>query len=143
MDWVVDFAVQAAEKAAANAENADPGHEPAANGQAGTSGQEEKNQAEQPLFSLDAATATRAEEVGSSSPVEDFDSLVQQGRLDAAFNGLARIIDTLVARSLGDRLGQQPSSDICSWPEALRASNFLHGLKALNERCIDSCLIVM
>lgn len=97
--------MQVSEKEAAGAEQQGPGDEPGEEGTAGPSGQEDgrKRKAEQPLFSLDAAPATRAEEVGSSSPVEDFDSLVRQGRLDTAFEGLARIIDTLVARSLGDR----------------------------------------
>ncbi|KAK9840417.1 hypothetical protein WJX74_009567 [Apatococcus lobatus] len=113
--------LSAAEKAAADAENRDQGDEPAENGQAGTSGQEEEKKDEGPRFNLDAAPTTQAETVGSSSPVEDFESLVQQGRPDIAFNGLARIIETLVARSLGDR----------SFGKALSC------LQALRQGCIQ------
>ncbi len=76
----------------------------AANGdaKAGPADMDEDRKPEQPMFSLDNAPATRAEQVGSSTPVEDFQSL-KRDHPDKAFSGLASIIGTLVARSLGDR----------------------------------------
>ena len=77
--------------------------------QAGPSSMDTDETIMQPMFSLDEAPATRAEGVGSSSPMEDFHSLLQQGQAEKALNGLASIVITLVARSLGHRwAGQNP-----------------------------------
>ena len=96
---MLDHHLQATEQAASNGDTEAAGALPNGDAEAGPSGRKE----EEPMFSLDEAAATRAEVVGTSSPVDDFRSLLRQGQLDKAFSGMSGIIMTLIDRSLGDR----------------------------------------
>ncbi len=50
-----------------------------------------------------AAPQSRVEAVSTSTPAEDFEALLQQGRADKAFEGLQAVILTLVDTSIGAR----------------------------------------
>ena len=54
-------------------------------------------------FKLGESASSRVESVSTLSPVDDFQSMAQQGQLDAALTGLQKAIHSLVDTSLGDR----------------------------------------
>lgn len=45
------------------------------------------------------------EAVSTASPVEDFRAMLKNGKHDAAFDGMPRVISALVKKSIGDRCG--------------------------------------
>ena len=64
-------------------------------------------------FKLGDTSGTRVESVSTLNPVDDFNALVQQGRLEDALEGLQKAVYTLVDTSLGDR-SDLISSDSCT-----------------------------
>ena len=64
-------------------------------------------------FKLGETSGTIVESVSTLNPVDDFNALIQQGRLEDALEGLQKAVYTLVDTSLGDR-SDLISSDTCT-----------------------------
>ena len=54
-------------------------------------------------FKVGESSSSRVDSVSTLSPVDDFQTMVQQGQLEDALEGLQKAIYTLVDTSLGDR----------------------------------------
>ena len=54
-------------------------------------------------FTLEGAAAPAVSVVGTSDPVSDFNAMIKQDNLDAAFRSMPDAIVTLVQHSMGNR----------------------------------------
>lgn len=63
----------------------------------------EVTEEEEALFRVEGDAGSRVESVGSSTPVEDFHALLQQGNQQKAMEGIAGIVHLLVDGSMGSR----------------------------------------
>ena len=54
-------------------------------------------------FTLEGAAAPAVSAVGTSDPISDFNAMVKQDNLDAAFRSMPDAIVTLVQNSMGNR----------------------------------------
>ncbi len=54
-------------------------------------------------FTLEGAAASSVATVGTTYPVHDFETLIKEGNMDAAFQSLPQAVYSLVNNSLGER----------------------------------------
>ena len=54
-------------------------------------------------FNVGESSSSRVDNVSTLSPIDDFQTMVQQGQLHAALEGMQKAIYTLIDTSLGDR----------------------------------------
>lgn len=87
--------------------------EPAANPAEADAEPELLNQSEAE-FRVGEASTSRVDSVSTLSPADDFQTMVQQGQLDAALESLQKAIYTLVDTSLGNRYHPEPAAVIKS-----------------------------